>query len=76
VRPTALARASEVRKILGASRLFVFKGQAAALQYAVNPNWRGITPYVALFPQAGDVKLVLGNPSAQDFEGWLTAGKK
>ena len=59
-----------------ASRLFVFKGQTAALQYAVNPKWRGITPYVALLPQAGDVKLVLGNPSAQDIESWLTAGKK
>ena len=59
-----------------ASRLFVFAGQTAALQYAVNPKWRGITPYVALLPQAGDVKLVLGNPSAQDIESWLTAGKK
>lgn len=59
-----------------ASRLFVFKGQTATLQYAVNPKWRGITPYVALLPQAGDVKLVLGNPSAQDIDSWLTAGKK
>lgn len=59
-----------------ASRLFVFKGQSAALQYAVNPKWRGITPYVALLPQAGDVKLVLGNPSAQDIGNWLAAGNK
>lgn len=59
-----------------ASRLFVFKGQSAALQYAVNPKWRGITPYVALLPQAGDVRLVLGNPSAPDIESWLTAGNK
>ncbi|HJV51554.1 MAG TPA: hypothetical protein VJ652_08850 [Noviherbaspirillum sp.] len=59
-----------------ASRLFVFKGQTAALQYAVNPKWRGITPYVGLLPQAGDVKLVLGTPSAPDIESWLTAGNK
>ena len=59
-----------------ASRLFVVKGQTAALQYAVNPKWRGITPYVALLPQAGDVKLVLGNPSTPDIESWLTAGNK
>lgn len=59
-----------------ASRLFVFKGQSAALQYAVNPKWRGITPYVGLLPQAGDVKLVLGNPSAQDIGNWLAAGYK
>ena len=58
-----------------ASRLFVFKGQSAALQYAVNPKWRGITPYVALLPQAGDIRLVLGKPSAQDIDGWLAAGK-
>lgn len=59
-----------------ASRLFVFKGQTVALQYAVNPKWRGITPYVALLPQAGDVKLVPGKPSAQDIGSWLTAGKQ
>lgn len=59
-----------------ASRLFVFRGQSAALQYAVNPKWRGITPYVGLLPQAGDVKLVLGNPSAQDIGNWLAAGNK
>ena len=58
-----------------ASRLFVFKGQSAALQYTINPKWRGITPYVALLPQAGDVRLVLGQPSAQDIDGWLKAGK-
>ena len=58
-----------------ASRLFVFRGQSAALQYTINPKWRGITPYVALLPQAGDVRLVLGQPSAQDIDGWLKAGK-
>ncbi|MDP3842692.1 MAG: hypothetical protein Q8Q81_08865 [Oxalobacteraceae bacterium] len=59
-----------------ASRLFVFKGRSAPLQYAVNPKWRGITPYVALLPQAGAVKLVLGEPSAQEFGNWLSAGGK
>ena len=58
-----------------ASRLFVFRGQSAALQYTINPKWRGITPYVALLPRAGDVRLVLGQPSAQDIDSWLKAGK-
>ena len=59
-----------------ASRLFVFKGQTAALQYGVNPSWRGITPYVALLPRVGEMKLVMGKPSLQDTENWLGALKK
>ncbi|MDO8652425.1 MAG: hypothetical protein Q7R66_09570 [Undibacterium sp.] len=61
---------------LPANRLFVFQGQTAALQYGINPNWRGITPYVALLPKAGAVKLVLGKPSAQELDNWLAAGNK
>ena len=61
---------------LPANRLFVFQGQIAALQYGINPNWRGITPYVALLPKAGAVKLVLGKPSAQELDNWLAAGNK
>ncbi|MFZ6748987.1 hypothetical protein [Undibacterium sp. Ren11W] len=59
-----------------ASRLFVFKGQSAALQYSINPNWRGITPYVALLPKNGEPKLVMGKPSAQELESWLSSGQK
>lgn len=59
-----------------ASRLFVFKGQTAALQYGVNPSWRGITPYVALLPRAGETKQVLGKPSALEMENWLDINKK
>ena len=54
-----------------ASRLFVFHGQTAALQYGINPSWRGITPYVALLPRAGEMKLILGKPSAPELEYWL-----
>ncbi|QJQ06748.1 hypothetical protein EJG51_013850 [Undibacterium piscinae] len=59
-----------------ASRLFVFKGQATALQYSINPNWRGITPYVALLTKNGETKFVLGKPSAQELDNWLGQGKK
>ncbi|AZP12524.1 hypothetical protein [Undibacterium parvum] len=59
-----------------ASRLFVFKGQSAALQYSINPSWRGITPYVALLPKNGETKLVLGKPSAAELESWLSSGQK
>jgi hypothetical protein len=59
-----------------ANRLFVFKGQSVALQYSINPNWRGITPYVALLPKNGEAKLVLGKPSAAELENWLSSGQK
>ncbi|NMM37902.1 MAG: hypothetical protein HHJ09_10360 [Glaciimonas sp.] len=59
-----------------ASRLFVFKGQTAALQYAVNPKWRGITPYVALFPKSGAATLITGTPSQHQFEQWVATGEK
>ncbi len=59
-----------------ANRLFIFKGQTAALQYSVNPNWRGVTPYVALLPHVGEMKLVLGKPSEEEMETWLDLSKK
>jgi hypothetical protein len=59
-----------------ASRLFVFNGQTAALQFSVHPNWRGITPYVALLPRLGETKLVLGKPSAIEIDSWLDVSKK
>lgn len=49
-----------------ASRLFAFAGPSAALQYSINPKWRGITPYVALFAPHGAPVLMAGRPSAQD----------
>ncbi len=61
---------------LPANRLFVFKGQTAALQFSVSPAWRGVTPYVALLPKAGPVNLILGKPSGQEVESWLKGGHK
>lgn len=60
-----------------ANRLFTFKGATAALQYGINPNWRGITPYVALLPRmgAGEIKLVMGKPSAIEITKWLESSK-
>ncbi|WP_025916205.1 hypothetical protein [Herminiimonas sp. CN] len=59
-----------------ASRLFVFRGQSAALQYTVNPKWRGITPYVALLPKSGPATLITGRPSEQEFGLWLAGAAK
>lgn len=59
-----------------ATRLFVFNGQTAALQYSINPKWRGITPYVALFPTNGEAQLTLGKPSPGKMLAWLNDLKK
>jgi hypothetical protein len=59
-----------------ASRLFIFHGQTAALQYGINPNWRGITPYVALLPRVGETKLVLGKPSDPEIKRWLAIDER
>ena len=51
-------------------RLFAFQGQAAALRHAVDPLWRGITPYVALLRPGEPPQWVAGQPSAQDLAHW------
>ena len=61
---------------LPASRLFIFKGQTAALQYGINANWRGITPYVALLPHKGKIQMIMGKPSSEAIKYWLDTPKK
>jgi hypothetical protein len=51
-------------------RLFAFQGQAAALRHAVDPSWRGITPYVAFLHPGEAPRWVTGPPSAQDLAAW------
>ena len=51
-------------------RLFAFQGQAAALRYAVDPSWRGITPYVAFLHPGEAPRWVTGPPSVQDLAAW------
>lgn len=58
-----------------AKRLFVFTGQTTALQYSISPLWRGITPYIALFPRLGEAQLVLGKPSPEQLRSWLKEEK-
>ena len=51
-------------------RLFAFQGQAAALRHAVDPSWRGITPYVAFLHPGEAPRWVMGPPSVQDLAAW------
>jgi hypothetical protein len=53
-----------------ADRLFAFAGPERTLRHAVNPQWRGITPYVGFVAPSGEVRWVLGTPSAGEVQGW------
>lgn len=54
-----------------ASRLYAFDGDVMALRYTVNPEWRGITPYVALIPAAGETRFHSGPPPSQALRAFL-----
>lgn len=54
-----------------ADRIFAFRGQEAALRYSVDPRWRGVTPYVALFGKAGAPTFATGQPSAAQLQPLL-----
>ena len=56
-----LAKDRHYRK---AKALYAFDGDAQALRHAVNPAWRGLTPYVALIPARGSTSFHAGAPSA------------
>lgn len=56
-----------------ADRLFAFRGNPQALQFAVNPDWRGMTPYVAYVDAKGGAKFVLGEPKSAVLESWLNS---
>ena len=53
-----------------ADRLFAFAGPERVLRHAVNPQWRGITPYVGFVAPSGEVRWVLGPPSDGDVQSW------
>ncbi len=54
-----------------ADRLFAFDGDEAALRRTVQPQWRGVTPFVALLPAARAPVYVTGMPSSAQLEQWL-----
>lgn len=54
-----------------ADRLLSFRGHPQALQYSVNPGWRGMTPYVAFVDGKGGVRFVLGEPKESMSAEWL-----
>lgn len=49
----------------GADRLFAFSGPELALRYQIDPGWRGVTPYVALFGARGAPRFFVGKPTIE-----------
>ena len=54
-----------------ADRLFLFRGRSQVLQYSVNPEWRGMTPYVGFIDSRGGVRFSLGEPKDAVLSDWL-----
>jgi len=54
-----------------AEALYAFDGNAQALRYAVNPDWRGLTPYVAFIPAGGAARFHAGPPPAEAVRTFL-----
>ena len=58
-----------------ADRLFAFRSRAQPIQYAVNPDWRGMTPYIAYVDGKGGARFVLGEPDERTLALWLKSKK-
>ena len=54
-----------------ANVLYAFDGDPMALRYKVNPDWRGLTPYVALIPATGETRFHTGPPPAAAVRAFL-----
>jgi thiol-disulfide isomerase/thioredoxin len=57
-------------------RLFAFSGQAPALRFSVNPDWRGATPFVVFLAPGQSPRFVTGPPSEADLQAWLAPAKR
>jgi thiol-disulfide isomerase/thioredoxin len=54
-----------------ANLLYAFDGDGMALRFRVNPDWRGLTPYVALIPATGETRFHTGSPPADALRAFL-----
>lgn len=56
-----------------ADQLFVFDPEKAVqTRYAIDPAWRGVTPYVVLLGKNGASRKFLGMPPAEAVKGFLS----
>lgn len=59
------------RHYRNANVLYAFAGDAMALRFTVNPDWRGLTPYVALIPATGAPRFHAGPPPPDVLRAFL-----
>lgn len=56
-----------------AESLYAFNGQDLALRFSVNPEWRGLTPYVAVIPPKGEPRYFTGRPAPAEVDALLAS---
>jgi len=71
----SIGRTMEIAQPIFRNSFIPVVGSTPALQYAVNPEWRGMTPYIAYTAGQGDAKFVLGEPKEAVLAEWLRAPK-
>ena len=54
-----------------AERVFVFGKNPQALRYSVNPDWRGVTPYIALLSPYRPIQYLVGPPAERDIRAFF-----
>jgi len=52
------------------SRLFAFEGNPQAVRYAVDPKWRGVTPFLAVLAPGKPPQLLVGAPTERAMQDW------
>lgn len=59
-----------------ADALYAFSGAEMPLRYAVDPQWRGETPYVVLIGKSGHRQSYIGPPPSRELANFVkTAGR-
>ena len=62
---------SVARHYPGATQVYAFDGDGAAIRKRVDPQWHNITPFVVLVGRNGKVQRITGVPDAQQLKAWL-----
>lgn len=72
----ALGRGRHDAHLRDADRVFAFRGREAALRWAVDPAWRGVTPYVALLGADGSTRFGAGTPPPERLDAWAATAPR
>jgi hypothetical protein len=69
--PEGLQQLPHLQHYRAATQVFVFRGAEPALRFSVDPHWRGVTPFVALFGTSGPPRLAAGRPAQAQVDALL-----